>query len=132
MINEHDATKALNRLEDLATLYLGDFIALVLTADKGNTRKVVLVSASNSAMNTMIQACRSLEIEADRSRIRALMVEQHFITMGFLRVIRRNSKLRFDFPESRPGSVGWDFLESLSCQIKKLLRAETGRRTQCA
>jgi len=78
----------------------------------------------------MIQATGSLEIETDKSKIRTLMVEKHFSEMGFLRVIRYNGDLLFEFPDTSAGTVSWEFLESVAEQIKKQFHAGTGKESE--
>ncbi len=86
-----------------------------------------MVSPTNSELSAVIQSSDKFEMETDKSRSRALMVEQGFTEMGFLRVIRRNGELLFEFPDSRPGTEEWEFLESVAGQIRKLFHADSGR-----
>jgi hypothetical protein len=127
---EQDATDALGRLEQLEKESPGDFIALVLRADASDKSRAVLISPTDSELNAVLQASGQFEIVTDRSRFRALMLDQHFQHMGFLWAARHNGEWMFEFADSNPGTIGWHFLEWVADQIKKLLHADTGKESQ--
>lgn len=127
---EQDAADALERLEQLDKESPGAFIALVLRDWPGDNARPVLISPTDSGFNAVLQASGKFEVETDKSRIRTLMVEQQKTKMGFLRAKRQEGDWRFEFPDSKPGTVGWHFLEGVTCQIGKLLHA--GKASQPA
>jgi hypothetical protein len=121
---EQDGAEALKRLEQLEKESPGGFIALVLRDWPGDKCGPVLISPTDSELNAVLQASGQFQVEADKSKVRVLMVDQDLTSMGFLRARRHNGVWPFEFPYSEPGTIGWDFLESVAGKIKELLRAE--------
>ena len=120
---EQDVAEALKRLDQLQSESPGDFIAMVLRDWPDDKDAPVLVSPTDSELNAVLQASGKFQVETDKSKVRALRVDQHFASMGFLRARRHNGVWLFEFPDSEPGTIGWDFLESVAGKIKELLRA---------
>jgi hypothetical protein len=127
---EQDAAEALERLEQLEKESPGYFIALVLHDWPDDNGSPVLISPADSELNAVLQASGKFQVETDKSRLRTLMVDQHLTGMGFLRAARVEGGWQFEFPCSKPGTIGWSFLESVTAQIKMLLQA--GKESQPA
>lgn len=122
---EQDAAEALKRLEQMGKEFPGDFVALVLRDWPDDKGRPVLISPTTSELNAVLRASGTFEIGADVSRVRALIVDQHFTSMGFLRARRRNGEWLFEFPGSSPGTIGWHFLEAVTSEVKKRLHASS-------
>lgn len=130
-IFEQYAAGALTKLEQLQKESPSDFVALVLHADLEEGRRPVLVSPTDSELNAVLRVMGNFEMETDVSKVRTLMVDQKLSSAGFIRGARHeNGDWRFEFPDSEPGTVGWDFLERVTGQIRKLLHA--GKASQPA
>ncbi len=87
-IFEQDAAEALKRLEHLEKESPGEFVALVLRHWSNDKVGPILISTTHSELNAVLQASGIFEVETDKSRIRALIVDQHLTSMGFLRATR--------------------------------------------
>jgi len=122
-LREQDAAEALKRLEQLEKESPGGFIALVLRDWPDDKGAPVLISPTDSELNAVLQASGQFQVETDKSKVRALMVDQDFTSMGFLRARRHNGQWPFEFPGSTPGRIGWLFLESVAGEITTLLHA---------
>ena len=121
-VREQDARKTLNRLEQVAKAFQGDSIALVLYDDTRRHDKLVLMFPTISELTVLIQSNDKFEIETETSRIRALVIEEHFSSLGLLRVIRHDGEWLFEFPDFQPGKDNPAGLFWVSCQIKSLLK----------
>lgn len=119
-IFEGYAAAALGSLERLEK-EPSDFLALVLHDWKDHSRRPVLICSDQSGFTTLLRAAGKFEVETDKSRIRVLMVEQHHSAAGLIRAKREAGEWQFDFPESRPGTVGRQYLEVLTAEIRTLL-----------
>jgi hypothetical protein len=75
-----------------------------------------------SELTVLIQSNDKFEIETETSRIRALVIEEHFSSLGLLRVIRHDGEWLFEFPDFQPGKDNPAGLFWVSCQIKSLLK----------
>jgi len=129
-ICEQFAAKDLERLEQqLEKESPGDFVAMVLCACSDDNRRPVFISPRDSQLNAVLQAGGISQVETDKSRLRTLVVDQHYTTMGFLRATRQDGGWRFEFPDSQPGTIGWLFLELVVAQIKELLQTYTMRES---
>ena len=123
-VNMEHAEKVLTLLEQLQKRFQGDFIALVLSARLDGKEQTVLFCPADSELNSVLQASGKFGIERDASKIKPLMVDQEFSSMGFIQGTRQgDGDWRFEFPESQPGSVGWVFLEVVVGKIQDLLHA---------
>jgi hypothetical protein len=125
---EQDVAEALKRLEQLQSESRDSLIALVLHGWSEGKGRAVLISASHSELNAVLHASGKFGIETDVSRLRTLILEQHFRFRGILRATRHNGEWLFGFPDSSPGTIGWLFLESVAGDIKELWRAGGERR----
>jgi hypothetical protein len=122
---EKYATDAQKRLEQLQKESPSDFCALVLIGGSDHEGTPALISTTNSELNAPLQASGKFRIEADVSTIRALMLDQRFQKMGFLRATRRDRRWAYEFPDSSPGTIGWSFLKEVTHEIERLLHNDT-------
>lgn len=127
---EQDVAEALKRLEQLQSESRDSLIALVLHGWSEGKGRAVLISATHSELNAVLDASGKFGIETDVSRLRTLILDQHFRFRGILRATRHNGEWLFEFPGSSPGTIGWLFLESVAGQIKMLLHSDMGKESQ--
>jgi hypothetical protein len=103
---------------------------VVLAAGTADPRRVILISPTEPKLNGLLQPGGQFEIEADRSKGKALMVGRHFQRMGFLHGTSKNGELRFELLDCRDATFAREFLEGVTAQTKKALNADTGKGRQ--
>ena len=122
-MREEDAAEALKRLEQFQAESPGGFIALVLRDWPDDKGAPVLISPADSELNAVLQASGQFQVETDKSKVRTLVIDRHFTSMGFLRARRHDGDWQFEFPHSKPSTIGREYLESVAGEITTLLGA---------
>lgn len=127
-IQERHWADALKEMKDLETKHPGDlFVSVLHDCPDEKGRPVLVFPNADSELVPLLEASGEFEIETDKSRIRALMVDRLLSMSGFIRIRRQGPDWLFDFAAATPGTSGWHFLESVRDQIKKLLSNAKGR-----
>lgn len=126
-------TERLKKLDELEKEFPKDFVALLLSVESSKdhaTPMPVLISQTDTELNSVLQASGQFEVVRDRSKLGPLQPGEYFGFGVFLRATRRSGEWRFEYPDSSPGTIGRGFLEGVAGRIKKLLQANAGKESQ--